>query len=142
MCTHLDTVLPDDLKLSLHQGFWNHRRNCARCSARNNPSSWLYNNTRCPLELLVKRPQPKADDTKTPKVQAAPPRPVNKKEPSDNERRAQGLVKVTYEVDDDFDAAGGTGVKRTIWIRDFSAEEYDPVEEKETIYEEISILIK
>ncbi|OAL32189.1 hypothetical protein AYO20_07957 [Fonsecaea nubica] len=131
--------LLDKIKLSLHQAFWNHRRKCARCSARNNPSSWVYNNTTCPLELLVKRPQPKSDENKPAKLQTSPPRQVTKKEPSDEERVAQGLVKVTYEIDDDFDAAGGTGVKRTIWIRDFSAEEYDPVDEKEFIYEEISI---
>ncbi|EXJ72727.1 uncharacterized protein A1O5_03874 [Cladophialophora psammophila CBS 110553] len=143
MCTHLDTVLPDDLKLSLHQAFWNHRRNCARCSARNSQSSWAYNNTECPLELLVKRPQqPKAEDSKPAKVQTGPPRQSIKKEPTDEERLAQGLVKVTYEIDDDFDAAGGTGVTRTIWITDFSAEEYDVKEEDDSISEEMVISIK
>ncbi|OAL27033.1 hypothetical protein AYO22_03977 [Fonsecaea multimorphosa] len=132
--------LLDKLKLSLHQAFWNHRRNCARCSARNNPSSWIYNNTTCPLESMIKRPQPKPEATKAPrKPQTAPPKRANKKEPSDEERIAQGLVKVTYEIDDDFDAAGGTGVKRTIWIRDYSAEEYDPVEEEDIYVEEIII---
>lgn len=52
--------------------------------------------------------------------QTAPRKKQVKKGPTDEEQLTAGMVKVTYEVDDDFDAADGTGVKRTVWIPDFS----------------------
>lgn len=48
--------------------------------------------------------------------------------------RAQGKIKVTYRVDDDFDAASSVFTMRTVWINDFSLVEADielvPVEEE------------
>lgn len=48
--------------------------------------------------------------------------------------RARGLIKVTYPVDDDFDAANGVFTMRTAWVEDFSMLEAEvpmvPVEEE------------
>jgi hypothetical protein len=171
MCSHLDTILKDDVqKIELHQDFWRHRRNCVRCSGRVKQNGPIWQNSPCPLEHLVKRPPPPKEDvakvTKITKVikpmkgkdgdirrlllgstKPIPDRPIAKpvvkKGPTEEELAAKGLVKVTYEVDDDFDAAGGTGVSRTVWIQDFSKMESGmegkKVEEDDDIYEEIII---
>ncbi len=177
MCSHLDTILKDDkLKVILHQDFWRHRRNCVRCSGRVKPSNPVWQQSHCPLEHLVTRPElpPASASTKKgglrqtviapvkgkvalarelefmPRRPAAPGMPLakrssgSKKGPSEQELREMGLVKVTYEIDDDFDgAAKGTGVIRTVWIEDFSRVEWG-VEglmkiQEDAIYEEIVI---
>lgn len=152
MCSHLDSVMPDNVqKILLHQDFWRHRRNCVRCSGRVKQSSFAWQNTVCPLEHLVKRPAPKKDNKAVPKVvpkvvpkaQTTPKKAVVKKEPSDEQQLAKGLVKVSYEIDDDFDAAEGTGITRTVWVQDFSQMDMhmkvQEMEEDDSIYEEIVI---
>lgn len=150
MCSHLDAVIPDtDEKVHLHQDFWRHRRTCGRCSGRNSETSYVYNNTVCPLEHLITRRAPetaatrkrknapdsdaastdtKPSPAKKQKIQTTPPKKPVKKLPTADEQIAKGMVSVTYEVDDDFDAAGrSTGVTRTVWIQDFSKLEEDVV---------------
>lgn len=153
MCSHLDALMPDnEHKVVLHQDFWRHRRTCVRCSGRMKPTSWTWQNTACPLEHLVKRPPPKKEEkpaasskvVKRPSPPAKPKKPVVKKVPSDEEFMAKGLVKISYEVDDDFDGAGGlTGVVRDIWVEDFSKEELSEevmvMEKDDCIYEEFAI---
>ncbi|KIV81082.1 hypothetical protein PV11_08532 [Exophiala sideris] len=139
----------NELKVLLHQDFWRHRRACVRCGGRNDQSGLAWKNAVCSLEHLVERPAPKKEPK--PDVEAAkkstrnakPKKPVIKKLPSDEEQMAKGLVKISYEVDDDFDGAGGlTGVMREIWVQDYSKEELVEVvivEEDDTIYEHIVI---
>lgn len=146
MCSHLDTLMPDNLqKILLHQDFWRHRRNCVRCSGRVKQTSFAWVNAVCPLEHLVKRPAPKKESKVVAKVQTTPKKPVVKKEPTDEQQLAKGLIKVSYEVDDDFDAAEGTGITRTVWIHDFSMMDMEmkveEVEEDDSIYEEIVISV-
>ncbi|KAI1611384.1 hypothetical protein EDD36DRAFT_489596 [Exophiala viscosa] len=134
----------NELKVVLHQDFWRHRRSCVRCGGRNEQTSLAWKNAVCPLEHLIKRPAPKKEP-KPATLQTAtkPKKAVIKKIPSDEEQMAKGLVKISYEVDDDFDGAGGlTGVMREIWVEDFSKEELVEVvivEEDDTIYEHIVI---
>ncbi|EXJ94928.1 hypothetical protein A1O1_00046 [Capronia coronata CBS 617.96] len=145
--------MPDnEEKMLLHQDFWRHRRNCARCSGRVKPSSYAWQNTVCPLEYLVKRniKDVPADGDATLRRIKEPAAKKVKLEDDDgiDEQQliAEGKVKVTYEIDDDFDAAaaGKTGLTRTIWIQDYSlmefkVEEVIKTEEDDTIYEEITI---
>ena len=155
MCSHLDSIMPDnEQKVLLHQDFWRHRRNCDRCSGRTKPHTFAYQNTICPLEHLVTRPAPPekerdrtesdSDDGSPTKSPAAPKKPAVKKELSEAQQLAKGLVRVTYQLDDDFDAAGGGGPTRTTWIQDFSLLEFTAEPKKETIeddsiYEEMVI---
>lgn len=153
MCSHLDTVMPDnEEKVLLHQDFWRHRRSCVRCSGRVKPSSYAWKEAVCPLEHLVNRhvkEQPLDEDIAARPVKKPSPR-KRKFEEIDEDIEAQyiaeGKVKVTYEIDDDFDAAeaGKTGKTRTIWIKDFSKIEFRvekviKMEEDEGIFEEIII---
>ncbi|KAK5320788.1 hypothetical protein LTR93_007000 [Exophiala xenobiotica] len=128
MCSHLDSIMPDnEQKLHLHQDFWRHRRTCVRCSGRIKQGGWAWENSSCVLEHLIKRPVAKkaaADDgkeTTVKKPQAAPKKTTPKKEPTEEAQLAKGLIKMEYMLDDDFDAVeGGTGVMRTVWVKDYS----------------------
>jgi len=136
--------MPDNVqKILLHQDFWRHRRNCVRCSGRVKQSSFAWQNTVCPLEALVKRPAPKKEVKAVTKMLTTPKKAVVKKELSEEEQLAKGLVKVSYEIDDDFDAAEGTGITRIVWIQDFSQMDMqmkvEDIEEDDSIYEEIVI---
>lgn len=135
MCSHLDTKIVDDgqgKKLNLHQDFWRHRRTCAKCSGRSLPGSWAFENTVCPLEHLITRPTPRKVILKP--SSKGEPRPRVMKPIDEDALRARGLIKVTYPVDDDFDAANGVFTMRTAWVEDFSMLEAEvpmvPVEEE------------
>lgn len=141
MCSHLDFKIVDDgKKLDLHQDFWRHRRTCARCNSRGQPGSWAYENTICPLEHLITRPTPRRITGNGNRRLQPRPRVVKKKIDEDA-LRAQGMIKVTYQVDDDFDAASGVLVMRTVWIHDYSMLEVDVqmVKEEDEPIEEIEI---
>ncbi|KAL2424547.1 hypothetical protein ABEF95_001040 [Exophiala dermatitidis] len=148
--------MPDtDEKVLLHQDFWRHRRNCVKCSGRVKPTSWAWQNSVCPLEHLVKRDikvvPVDSPNGNNPAQQAKPPSPKKIKDEAEADARriAEGKIKVTYEIDDDFDAAetGRTGLKRTIWIQDFSMVEFTMQtvvkveEEDDSILEEITISV-
>ncbi|EXJ89116.1 hypothetical protein A1O3_02180 [Capronia epimyces CBS 606.96] len=149
MCTHLDSVMPDnEEKVLIHQDFWRHRRSCARCSGRNKVTSYAWKTTVCPLEHLVKRDikdQPVGEDADALPIKEPSRKRRKIQEANDEERIAANFVKVTYEIDDDFDAAqaGKTGKSRTIWFYDFNKMEFKVeeiiVEEDDTIFEEIII---
>jgi endonuclease III len=141
MCSHLDFKIADDgKKLDLHQDFWRHRRTCAKCSGRSLPGSWAYENTVCLLERFITRPPPKrVIGNRSGRLQ---PRPrVVKKKVDEDALRAQGMIKVTYQVDDDFDAATGALVMRTVWIQDYSMleAEVQMLEEEDEETEEIEV---
>ncbi|KAK5048055.1 hypothetical protein LTR84_006245 [Exophiala bonariae] len=177
MCSHLDAKINDDIKFDLHQDFWRHRRACARCG-RSSPGSWAYENSTCPLELLITRPKPKevatgkeksvgnAKDSSEVEVsnirtsgkakasnrakvptKKQPRPPVIKKvdenvlKARENALIAQGKIKVTYRVDDDFDAASNVFTIRSVWIEDYSMVEADVqlVPEDEGPVEELEI---
>lgn len=57
-CMFLDTLMPTELKFGLHQAFWHHRINCARCMPRASAKSKAYQERVCPLEHLIKRDLP------------------------------------------------------------------------------------
>ena len=106
------------------------------------------------LEHLIKRPvveKAAADDGKkatVKKPQAAPKKTTPKKEPTEEAQLAKGLIKMEYMLDDDFDAVeGGTGVMRTVWVKDYSMVDDGIVEKvevtcSECIEEEIVISAK
>lgn len=158
ICTHLDALIPDHLKLSLHQAFWRHRRGCARCDGRHSRSSWAWQNAECPLEAaeLIAFPEPNADDKldelEKPEIEeikgTGPPKPKVDKRFKSEETIAQtlskGYVLREYFLDDDFDAGDEHGKKpiRT-FVKDYSKAVYDPI--KEDImehFEEIQSMIR
>ncbi|KAK7892821.1 hypothetical protein LTR67_007058 [Exophiala xenobiotica] len=136
-------IMPDnEQKLHLHQDFWRHRRTCVRCSGRIKQGGWAWENSSCVLEHLIKRPVAKkaaADDgkeTTVKKPQTAPKKTTPKKEPTEEAQLAKGLIKMEYMLDDDFDAVeGGTGVMRTVWVKDYSMMDNGIVEKVEVTVE-------
>ena len=151
MCTHLDKVIPDDLKLWLHQAFWKHRRACARCDGIHSQTSWAWENTVCSLERFISRPEPQSEEKEAEgsvkkKARSGSPKPAVDKRLSSEEEIAKwiakGYVLRKYVVDDDFDAAENTGKERLALVPDHSAEEFDVVEEVEIFVEEIPFATK
>ncbi|RVX75732.1 hypothetical protein B0A52_00088 [Exophiala mesophila] len=119
-----------DQKLELHQHFWRHRRNCGRCSGRNSQNSWAYQNSNCVLDNHIVRRKP----TKETKQQTKPSKPLKKKPVNEAAMLAKGLVKISYTVDDDFDAVAMQATQshiRTIWIEDYSDLEADVIDNGE-----------
>jgi hypothetical protein len=101
------------------------------------------------LEHLIKRPVAKkaaADagkETTVKKPQAAPKKTPPKKEPTEEAQLAKGLIKMEYMLDDDFDAVeGGTGVMRTVWVKDYSMMDNGIVEKVEVTVECCSVCIE
>jgi hypothetical protein len=69
------------------------------------------------------------------KKEKTPPAKKEKADPSAADIATRKLKKVTYLVDDDFDAAGIRTVSRTIWIEDHS--EYVVEEVTQTSNQEV-----
>ncbi|KEF57817.1 uncharacterized protein A1O9_05737 [Exophiala aquamarina CBS 119918] len=126
MCSHLDFMIEDDdKKVDLHQDFWRHRRACDRCGGRSLPGSWNYENAICPLEHLITRPVPRRSLERPSKGSPQRPRTPTVKKVDEDALRGQGMIEVTYLVDDDFDALTSAIVMRTAWIDDYSMLEAD-----------------
>lgn len=157
ICTHLDALIPDHLKLSLHQAFWRHRRGCARCDGRHSRSSWAWQNADCPLEAaeLVTFPKPavvdELEELEKPEFEetrgSGPPKPkVDKRLRSEEtiaETLKQGFVLREYFLDDDFDAGDDHGKKPIkSFVKDYSKVVYDPVEDIMEDFEEIQSMIR
>lgn len=126
MCSHLDSVIVDDRqKVDLHQDFWRHRRACDKCNGKSQPGSWNYKNIICPLEHLITRPPPRRSFDHPSGREPQRPRPRTVKKVDEDALRAQGMIEVTYQVDDDFDALTSAITMRTAWIHDHSMLEAD-----------------
>lgn len=153
-CTHLDVMVPDNLKLWLHQAFWRHRRNCARCLGKVSQTSYAWKNCECALEDLITRPEPevKEEESDTGKKISKTARPADPKalaraiarKLKDYEKRlAQGEVEREFVLDDDFDGGDTEGRKHIkVLVENHSKEDYDLVEEIDTFTEEIAEMIR
>jgi hypothetical protein len=78
---HLDSLIPDNLKYGLHQGFWHHGQKCLRCMAKNDPSTKGWEDAVCVIEQFVKR---------GPKRERKPPSPKRKRENNDDGANNEG----------------------------------------------------
>ncbi len=144
-CTHLEAVVPDDLKLWLHQAFWRHRRNCARCAGKVKESSYAWENCECVLEHLVARKEIEEEDEKAPRKKSSRVAPKNlemqKRLRLLDEYLAKGYVLRTFTLDDDFDGGDTIGRKEMrVVVENHSKEFYDIAEEDEG--EEIAEMVR
>lgn len=69
--SHLDFLIPDHLKYSLHQLFLRHGKSCFRCKGNTKPGSKEWEQTECPIDHLLTR-----DKEKKPEGTVSPKKPV------------------------------------------------------------------
>lgn len=68
--SHLDFLIPDHLKYSLHQLFLRHGKSCFRCKGTTKPGSKEWEHTECPIDHLLNRTKETKSEGKSPKKPA------------------------------------------------------------------------
>jgi hypothetical protein len=133
LCQFLDNRIPEELKVSLHQDLWRHRRNCARCSSTHKKGSPEFENTICVLEPLVKErffPDNKrsSDDNSKKPTKPTKPTKVTVTVKTREEYLALEMVEMKYQLDDDFAAAEFEEEELVVWVKDESKTDMETCE--------------